>query len=421
LTSTAIRIRNLSKRYRIGARERGYSTLRDTISRAVAAPWRRFRELSGTTAGDDTFWALKDVSFDVRPGELVGIIGRNGAGKSTLLKILSQITEPTEGEVELHGRVGSLLEVGTGFHPELTGRENIYLNGAILGMRRSEIARRFDAIVAFAEVERFLDTPVKRYSSGMATRLGFSVAAHLEPDVLIVDEVLAVGDVAFQEKCIGKMNEAGRSGRTVLFVSHNMAALESLCTRGVVIQSGRVVFDGTQVDAIRHYYQQNAASRDGRYRRDEELGPAGSSQVRITRARMTAGGDECGGQFAIGVPLEFEVECTCRENALPPGVGIGIQNEKGQRIVTLHTRCDPRLQMAGHSSTRFRYTCRVDQLALVPGDYHVYLAIAVDGQVTDFVENALAFTVLPTDFFGNGGKGIRGVIYTPQRWQLESE
>jgi len=224
MNDVAIRVENLGKLYHLGKRER-YRTLRDTLVASIAAPFRRLRSGPSSSGGPETIWALKDVSFEVKHGEVIGIIGRNGAGKSTLLKILSRITEPTEGQATISGRVGSLLEVGTGFHPELTGRDNIFLNGAILGMKKAEIERKFDEIVAFAEVERFIDTPVKHYSSGMYVRLAFAVAAHLEPEILIVDEVLAVGDVAFQKKCLGKMGEASRSGRTVLFVSHNMAAV----------------------------------------------------------------------------------------------------------------------------------------------------------------------------------------------------
>src|SRR5438128_2161525 len=254
----AIRVDGLSKQYRIGKIER-YRTLRDSVTEAVTAPFRRVRSMLSRSGGAKTeipselIWALKDVSFEVPRGAVVGVIGRNGAGKSTLLKVLSRITEPTEGQVEIHGRVGSLLEVGTGFHGELTGRENIFLNGAILGMRRTEIVRKFDEIVAFAEVEKFIDTPVKHYSSGMYMRLAFAVAAHLEPEILIVDEVLAVGDAEFQKKCLGKMDETTRQGRTVLFVSHNMTALENLCQRGVVLHQGQITYIGNQAEAIAQY------------------------------------------------------------------------------------------------------------------------------------------------------------------------
>jgi lipopolysaccharide transport system ATP-binding protein len=247
MTDLAIRVSNLSKLYRIGENDT-HRTLRDALANSVKRPVRAARSWlkreNRSQTAENTIWALKDVSFDVKRGEAVGIIGRNGAGKSTLLKILSRITEPTEGRVEGYGRVGSLLEVGTGFHPELTGRENIYLNGAILGMTRSEINRKFDEIVAFSEVEKFLDTPVKRYSSGMYVRLAFAVAAHLEPEILFVDEVLAVGDAAFQKKCLGKMGDVTQQGRTVLFVSHNMAAVQSLCSRAIVLNNGVIVASG---------------------------------------------------------------------------------------------------------------------------------------------------------------------------------
>ena len=230
------------------------------LTEALASPFRRAGRLLGgraTSAADldQTFWALRDVSLEIKHGEIVGIIGRNGAGKSTLLKILSRITEPTEGHGEIHGRVGSLLEVGTGFHPELTGRENLFLNGAILGMRKAEIERKFDEIVAFAEIDKFIDTPVKHYSSGMYVRLAFAVAAHLEPEILLVDEVLAVGDAAFQKKCLGKMSEVSRGGRTVVFISHNMAAVENLCDKGILLEEGRVTFSGDMKQAVDRYLQ----------------------------------------------------------------------------------------------------------------------------------------------------------------------
>lgn len=259
--SAAIRVEGLSKRYDVGAPQAsGYRTLRESISGALADSWKRMRDWrsrggsGGWYNGDNILWALKDVSFAIEPGEVVGIIGRNGAGKSTLLKVLSRITEPTDGRVAIRGRVGSLLEVGTGFHPELTGRENIYMNGSVLGMRRPEINRNFDAIVAFAEIERFLDTPVKRYSSGMQVRLAFAVAAHLDPEILIIDEVLAVGDAGFQKKCLGKMHDVSRGGRTVLFVSHNMAAVRALCSRAILLAHGRLERQGDVGDVVGSYH-----------------------------------------------------------------------------------------------------------------------------------------------------------------------
>src|SRR4051812_2861750 len=247
----AIRVSNLSKLYHLGARSPGgYRTLRESLMDAVTAPFRRRKE-----AARNDLWALKDVSFEINRGEVVGIIGRNGAGKSTLLKILSRVTEPTSGRVELRGRVGSLLEVGTGFHAELTGRENVFLSGAILGMSKADIRTRFDDIAEFSGVERFLDTPVKYYSSGMQARLGFAVAAHLEPDILVVDEVLAVGDAEFQKRCLGKMDDVAHEGRTIVFVSHDMSAIQRLCPKALVIESGACTFQGNTDDAIRYYLQ----------------------------------------------------------------------------------------------------------------------------------------------------------------------
>ena len=253
-----IKVEGLSKQYRIGVRQESFATLRDAIAGVVRAPLNRLRR-NGHSA-NNTIWALKDVGFEVAPGEALGIIGRNGAGKSTLLKILSRITDPTTGQVELYGRVGSLLEVGTGFHPELTGRENVYLNGAIMGMRREETSQKFDEIVAFSEIERFIDTPVKRYSTGMYTRLAFAVAAHLNPEILIVDEVLAVGDASFQKKCLGKMGDVANEGRTVLFVSHNIASIQRLCTSVILLNGGRIVAHGSATEVTQLYLQSGAAN-----------------------------------------------------------------------------------------------------------------------------------------------------------------
>jgi lipopolysaccharide transport system ATP-binding protein len=317
MTEVAIRVENLSKQYRIGKPER-YRTLRDTLAGAMSAPFRGLSRLvNPRSAGNhprsnNTIWALKDVSFEIEEGEVVGIIGRNGAGKSTLLKILSRITKPTEGTAEIHGRVGSLLEVGTGFHPELTGRENIYLNGAILGMRKAEIGRKFDEIVAFAEVEKFVDTPVKHYSSGMYMRLAFAVAAHLEPDVFLVDEVLAVGDAAFQKKCLGKMGDVAKEGRTVLFVSHNMAAVRSLCPRAFLVSEGQILLSGPADQCIDRYLL--AASTDLPAEIDTAMFPrpsevvADDASLRITRVRLdtsTGLAILCTGQ-PISLVMEFQ-------------------------------------------------------------------------------------------------------------------
>jgi lipopolysaccharide transport system ATP-binding protein len=310
-----IRVENLSKQYRIGARQASYATLRETLSGAIRAPLKRLR--GNGRSQDSTIWALKDVSFEVMPGEVIGIIGRNGAGKSTLLKILSRITEPTSGAVDLYGRVGSLLEVGTGFHAELTGRENIYLNGAILGMKRSEIARRFDEIVAFAEVDRFIDTPVKHYSSGMYLRLAFAVAAHLEPEILVVDEVLAVGDPGFQKKCLGRMDKIAKQGRTVLFVSHQLGAINSLCARAISLSSGGITQIGPTSDVIRNYLDSLDGMDEGSA---SEMSFAHEPErvAQLLNVRLT---DEKGGpkkRFDLFDPVCVEIEYVVRKST--PGL-----------------------------------------------------------------------------------------------------
>jgi lipopolysaccharide transport system ATP-binding protein len=293
MSTPAIRIEELGKKYRIGAPQNEYRTLRDSLMGALVAPVRRVAAVlqgRAAEASEHEIWALRDLSFEVKRGEVVGLIGSNGAGKTTLLKILSRITEPTTGRVGVKGRVGSLLEVGTGFHPELTGRENLYLNGAILGMKRAEIVKKFDEIVAFSEIEKFMDTPVKHYSSGMYMRLAFSVAAHLEPDVLLVDEVLAVGDAAFQKKCLGKMDDVAKHGRTVLFVSHNMPAVQSLCSRTIWLDEGRVVATGPSDDVVTRYLQTCSSTATERVWADGAA--PGNDQVRLHRAcvRPVTGG-----------------------------------------------------------------------------------------------------------------------------------
>jgi lipopolysaccharide transport system ATP-binding protein len=305
-----ITVEGLSKQYRLGdsgSRFR-YKSFRDVLSNTFSAPLRLFnRQPKSQSNGDNSFWALKDVSFEVNRGEVIGIIGRNGAGKSTLLKILSRITEPTTGEVDIVGRVGSLLEVGTGFHPELTGRENIYLNGAILGMKRGEISRKFDEIVAFAETEKFLDTQVKYYSSGMYTRLAFAVAAHLEPEILIVDEVLAVGDAQFQRKCLGRMTEVARHGRTVLFVSHNMTAVNSLCTRAILLSAGKVEMNGPTSDVVSAYLQSGSRIQTQRLWEDPAKAP-GNEQAKLRSVRVSAANADSGQILTVedAIRMDFE-------------------------------------------------------------------------------------------------------------------
>ena len=301
-----VRVNNVSKQYSIGRRDAAYDTLRESIVEAVRTPFKRLRGQNGG-ADFETIWALKHVTFDVEPGEVIGIIGRNGAGKSTLLKILSRITEPTTGRAELYGRVASLLEVGTGFHAELTGRENIYLNGAILGMKKVEIDRKFDEIVAFAELERFLDTPVKRYSSGMYTRLAFAVASHLEPEILIIDEVLAVGDSQFQKKCLGKMGDVASEGRTVLFVSHNMAAVRSLCSRAIWLDGGQIIEAGDTAQVVLSYLQRGTLATLEQVWEKPETAP-GNERAKIRSARLRSLPPNDGQEITVQSAIELEFE-----------------------------------------------------------------------------------------------------------------
>ena len=310
MSNAVIRVEGLGKRFRIGARQEPYRTLRDSFTRALVSPFRRTAAVlrgHGTDASEAEIWALKDVSFEVKRGEVVGIIGRNGAGKSTLLKVLSRITEPTQGRVSIKGRVGSLLEVGTGFHPELTGRENVYLNGAILGMRQTEIEAKFDEIVGFAELEKFLDTPVKHYSSGMYMRLAFAVAAHLEPEILLVDEVLAVGDAAFQKKCLGKMDDVARHGRTVLFVSHNLVAVQSLCRHVVWLDEGRIAQIGPSEEVVASYLQTSLGTNTERVWQDPATAP-GNEQARLHHACVRLVDGTSADPITVRTPFVFEFE-----------------------------------------------------------------------------------------------------------------
>jgi|SRR5688572_10854215 len=324
-----IRVENLGKQYTIGAKSEPYTTLRESLVRAARKPLDMVRR--NGKAENTKFWALKDVSFDVMPGEVVGIIGRNGAGKSTLLKVLSRITEPTTGRVELYGRVGSLLEVGTGFHPELTGRENIFLNGAILGMRRAEIEKKFDEIVDFAEIEEFLDTPVKRYSSGMYVRLAFAVAAHLEPEILVVDEVLAVGDVQFQRKCIGKMEELNRNeGRTVLFVSHQLGMVSELCNRGIVLRQGNILLSGSASDAINFYVEEQAAGNVF-INSDSSSKPAYLASLKVVNEQGEPLSEI---EHHSAVILEMEIAVNCPHDGY--SVGLGMLDRHKKRVFTIN-------------------------------------------------------------------------------------
>jgi lipopolysaccharide transport system ATP-binding protein len=370
----AISARALGKRYAIGV-GRSHDTLRDLIAASARRLWGPSRSVAGLGRADH-FWALDDVSFDVQPGEVLGVVGRNGAGKSTLLKVLSRITEPSAGEVRIRGRVGSLIEVGTGFHPELTGRENVFLNGAILGMSRSEIARKFDEIVAFAEVERFLDTPVKRYSSGMYLRLGFAVAAHLEPEILIVDEVLAVGDSEFQRKCLGKMQAVGKEGRTVIFVSHNTSAVESLCSRAILLESGRVRADGPVGSVMREYARSFPAT--GHVRTWTECArKADGCRAWFRRiAAMPVGADEQE-PIRIATPFVLEFDVSCVESDVRIEVSFALYSDRGVLILDIAPPACDALVVA--EAGVYRTTCFLPGGLFNEGVYRVAAIVCVNG------------------------------------------
>ncbi len=395
--SVAIRVSGLSKLYRIGAAQQRQDTLRELITHALTAPLRRARALArgesyGAAGLTEELWALKDVSFEVKHGEVVGIIGRNGAGKSTLLKILSRITEPTAGRVELYGRVGSLLEVGTGFHGELTGRENIYLNGAILGMSRAEIERKFDEIVAFAGVERFIDTPVKHYSSGMGLRLGFAVAAHLEPEILIVDEVLAVGDAEFQKKCLGKMQDVAGEGRTVLFVSHNMAAVQSLCRSCIWLKDGQVVEIGETGQVVSRYLSSGVSSLTDQFHPDIETAP-GNDRIRVRRIRVVPAEGDPTAPITMVTPIRLEFEYW---NLQPTYLNLSLvvySSDGGIAFNTVPVHDVEWLQKP-YPVGMFRSTCYIPGYLLNSGTYRIDVLFVEDqSRIILNLPSALVFDV----------------------------
>jgi lipopolysaccharide transport system ATP-binding protein len=428
MNNIAIRVDGVSKRYRIGARQTGYKTLRETLTDSLTAPLRRLRSMSqrSNLRGadvDNTIWALKDICFAVKRGEVVGIIGPNGAGKSTLLKILSRITEPTTGFAEIHGRVGSLLEVGTGFHGELSGRENIYLNGAILGMKKGEITRKFDEIVAFAEVAKFIDTPVKHYSTGMYLRLAFAVAAYLEPEILIVDEVLAVGDANFQRKCLDKMEDVGQQGRTVLLVSHNMSAITRMCGRAVLINEGKVVKDGPSTEVASIYLSSRLAVTATR----EWLDPAKAPGGKVARLRAVHVRNE-DGQITDTVDIRKPVSIEIQYEVLESGYTLQpfIQFNTQEGIMAFET-VDVDRQWRG----RPRQCGRWVSVVCVPGNLlSEGILLVSSGLITRdpvilqfFVREAVAFQVVDT-LEGDSARGdwngnFLGVVRPLLKWSTE--
>lgn len=407
-----IRVENLGKQFRIGARKAPYATLRETLTDAVRSPLRWLRREGDASA--NTHWALKDLSFDIMPGEAVGVIGRNGAGKSTLLKVLSRITEPTEGQVELYGRVGSLLEVGTGFHHELTGRENVFLSGAILGMKRAEIRRQFDEIVGFAEVDRFIDTPIKHYSSGMQMRLAFAVAAHLDPEILVVDEVLAVGDANFQKKVLGKMSGAIRGGRTVLFVSHNQGAVQNLCTRALLLNQGRLEFAGDVDKAFVRYAGLSGHSAVGTadltwQRRDPRF-QRRHAQLQALTLRDGAGNPA--ETLLMGQPCSFVLDVDFLQTGGSYEIGVAIASFHGVQVhylISTWEGFDTITRTGPH-----RIECRLPELHLFPGNYQVCVWVKKEGAIhDDEVDQALNFRV-------EEGQFTRGQAYF-SRYSLNTQ
>ena len=402
--STVIKVENLSKHYRLGLI--GGKTLHDDLNRWWARvrkqpdPLLKIGQEDRQNGNGEYIWALRDINFEVQQGEIVGIIGRNGAGKSTLLKILSRITAPTSGQVKVKGRIASLLEVGTGFHPELTGRENIYLNGAILGMKKAEIDRKFDEIVAFAEVEKFIDTPVKRYSSGMYVRLAFAVAAHLEPEILVVDEVLAVGDGAFQKKCLGKMGEVAKEGRTVLFVSHNMAAIQGLCSKCLLFNSGQLASEGASQDIVEQYLTNGLFDTPTllEKRKDRQ----GSGEIRFLEVSIRSAKGQAIDLAVSGQDIDIVVSYSSREDRPIRRLDIHITfyTTLGQFMFNCSSAG------SAHSfevvPSRAQMVCHIPELPLAPGRYVFNLYSTIGGAIADWIQQAGYLNVIEGDYFGTG-------------------
>lgn len=420
-----IHCQNLSKRYRVGGPARRHGDFREAFDHVLRAPLRRLRALSiAPTSDEETFWALRNLDLEVAPGEVLGIVGKNGAGKSTLLKILSRITSPTEGRVELRGRVASLLEVGTGFHPDLTGRDNIYLNGTFLGMRKREIDRKFDEIVDFAEVERFIDTPVKRYSSGMYVRLAFAVAAHLEPEILLVDEVLAVGDANFQRKCLGKLDDIAHRGRTVLFVSHNLAAVQRLCRRAILLQDGRIANQGPVGDIVKTYLRTSAESASvARFRADTRRG---TGWARIVEAMLVDDEGRAVGSRACDQDLHLVIDVETADHAGPHTLrGLVLElmflSEEGQPVTSVMNVDDGAAEFP--SVDRCRVRVRIPSPTFMPGRYRLRLFLGIPFlQHVDDIDDALNFEILPPEMPWRPYElhPSRGIVCVKAAWSCEA-
>ena len=429
MSELAIRAVDVSKEYHIGAKQDNFRTLRDSLVDAFASPFRRTAKLlrgqaTGAAGLDEKIWALNGVSFEVQRGSVVGIIGRNGAGKSTLLKILSRVTEPTRGFLEIRGGTASLLEVGTGFHPELTGRENVYLNGTIMGMREVEIRRKFDDIVAFSEVEKFIDTPVKHYSSGMYVRLAFAVAAHMDPEILIVDEVLAVGDAAFQKKCLRKMSQVSQDGRTVVFVTHNLMAAANFCRHGIVLEQGKVVLNGDIKEAVDYYLSRVSRNEQtsGSSVVDLSTVPGRSSGCRplLKRLELFKGdGRLLDGGLPMGAALKAHIYFQLERPTSSFDAGLGFNNLMGERIFTAHSVFERHRTWDERVGEQV-FVCEIPSLTLVPGEYRIKVALNIDNEETDLIEDAACLTVVESDFYGSGRVPWNGACVIRHHWDLIS-
>ncbi len=420
MSEIAIKVENLSKLYHIG--EKASGSFRETITNGIS------RMLRKKAATDETeFWALSDVSFDINRGDVVGIIGKNGAGKSTLLKVLSRITEPTTGKIWITGRVGSLLEVGTGFHPELSGRENIFLNGSILGMRRSEIQSKFDEIVAFSGIEKFIDTPVKRYSSGMYVRLAFAVAAHLEPEILIVDEVLAVGDAEFQKKCLGKMGEVAGKGRTVILVSHNMAAIQNLCTKVIFLKAGKIVASGKTTEIVNQYLEQSfhVKGENGDLLHHPGRVPEKSPNPVFNAIVLKSSAGKIQNGFSLGDDIAISISFTEKFEPMKNIVlKVSIDTLSGQRVLILHS--DRIHKGMLNLEPGVTATCLIKNCRLLPGTYKIKLALSKNiggiAERQDVIEDAATFDIEPSDIYGTGKLSFdrdSGFFAPDASWTLE--
>lgn len=418
MTKAIVRVENVSKQYRIAANRGPYSTLREAVTRAALAPVKHLTR--NGSSNKETLWALRDVSFEVGSGEILGIIGRNGAGKSTLLKILARITQPTSGRVELFGRIGSLLEVGTGFHPELTGRENIYLNGAVLGMRRAEIADRFDEIVAFAEMEKFLDTPVKHYSSGMYMRLAFAVAAHLNPEILLMDEVLAVGDAAFQAKCLGKMDSVASEGRTVLFVSHNLVAVQNLCKRVIWLNEGKILEHGPTHAIVNNYLAAASSSvAMERVWNDPATAP-GNEKVRIRSVRVRATDDSASDVITVQTPFVLEFEYWNLEPDARLNLSLHLYNQQGITVLNTVPMNEPEWHGRAFPVGLFRSACHIPGNLLNDGLHRVLLLVVKDqGTVIFTLNDALVFSIQDVERPGDWHGRWEGAVRPDLVWSTE--